>query len=227
MKKNFVHLICTITIIMALVSSGCVAPPKETTPVTSSASGGGSNSGSSTPSGIDVTCTTETISYVTEETPFETSTPGYTTYQTLPPTTIQIVDDYVQIYGKTQYFSYNKTAFSFDLKNPPMLIEFTVKPINNTGTNVIDSRAGGHTDQSVAYSYFSPSSWYQVTVRNKTTGEKIVQDGFQNGYSQQSDRRIIKVLNQGNLLIELGGNQISAITNISVKRTGNIFNTTP
>jgi hypothetical protein len=224
MMKNFVHLICTITIILALVSSGCVAPPKEA-PLSTSSSGSGSSAGANVPSGINVTCTTETISYVTAETPFETSTPGYTPYRTLPPTT-QIPDDYLQIYGKTQSFSYNKTAFSFDLKNPPMVIQFTVKPVNNTGTNVIDSRKGGHSDQSITYSYFSPDSWYQITVRNKTTGEIILKDGFQNGYSQQADNRTLKILNRGNFLIELGGNQITATTNISVKRSGNIFNTT-
>jgi len=218
MRKKLVHLICTIAIVFAIISSGCVAPPKETASAKPAA-----GTGTSAAAGINATCTTETMSYVTEETPFQTGTTAYTTYQAIPAVT-PTPEEYVQIYGKTQTFAYNKTAFSFDLKNPPMLIEFTVWPTNNTGTIVIDSRSGGHSDQTVAYSYFSPDSWYQITIRNKTTGDIVLQDGFQNGYSQQADNRTLKLLTRGNFLIELGGNRVTASTNVSVKRSGNIVN---
>ena len=230
MSKFFGQIACIAIIAILLISSGCVAPPKET-PGSSSSSptGAGKSTGtgaeSVSPTGNSATAPTETTNYVTMETPFGGNTPSYTIIQTTPPVT-PVADEYVQIYGNTQFFAYNKTAFSFDLKNPPMLIDFTEKPINSTGTNTVQSRAGGHGDQTVNYDYFSPTSWYQVTVRNKVTGDIILQDGFQNGYSMDPGARTIKILNRGNFLIELSGNQVTATTNISVKRAGNIGNST-
>jgi len=169
MDIRSVQITCTIGIILLHISSGCVAPPKGTASSSSSGSTGNIAVPTMGPSTeISVAITTGTPYYVTMKTPYgETTTPAFTPTPAVFPVTTTIPDAYITIYGGTQVFAYNKTAFSFDLKNLPMLIDFSVKPVNITGSNVNSSRAGGHGDQTVNNDYFSPISWYQVTVRDK------------------------------------------------------------
>lgn len=224
MKRAF-NKIFPIIIVLLVVASACVAPPKPNT-TTSSTSGGTSQSGTGQ-SPIENT----TFQYVTIETPYQTpATPrttqsGIAITQTTPPPV-----EWVEIYRTTQVFAYNKTAISFDLKNPPMLIHFNVMPVNVTRNATIfqhwDAGPGQMTSENIKYEYFSPYSWFEVTVRNKDTGKILVQDGFGNAagnqYSQNTNRTI-KVLNRGNLLIELGGNQVSATVDMNVDKKDNII----
>jgi hypothetical protein len=224
MKRAF-NKIFPIIIMVLVVVSACVAPPKPNT-TTSSTSGGTSQSGT----GQSLIKNT-TFQYITIETPYQTpTTPGTTqrivaaNLTTIPPV------EWVEIYRTTQVFSYNKTAISFDLKNPPMLIHFNVMPINVTrDTSTFqhwDAGPGQMTSTNTKYEYFSPYSWFEVTVRNKDTGRILVQDGFgntpENQYSQNTNRTF-KVLTRGNLLIELAGNQVTAMVDMKVDKKDNII----
>jgi hypothetical protein len=104
-----------------------------------------------------------------------------------------------------------------------MVINFSVVPTNVTGTKIITEHAGTdiETTTEVKFDYFSPLSWFEVTVRNKQTGKILLQDGFNKGY-MTSTNRTIKVLNRDNVQIELLGNQITATVDVGVKKDGNI-----
>ena len=224
MKRAF-NKIFPIIIVLLVVVTACVAPPKPNT-TTSSTSGGNSQSGTG-----QSTIENTTFQYVTIETPYQTpTTPSKTQSITAITQTTPLPEEWVEIYRTTQSFAYNKTAISFDLKNPPMLIHFNVMPINVTRNATIfqhwDAGAGQMTSENIKYEYFSPYSWFEVTVRNKDTGRILVQNGFGNAagnqYSQETNRTF-KVLNKGNLLIELGGNQLTATVDIKVDKKDNII----
>jgi hypothetical protein len=109
-----------------------------------------------------------------------------------------------------------------------MIINFSVRPVNVTGTKTITNPFGTKDDIDVKYDYYSPYSWFELTIRNKNTGQIILQDGFGNSYGKQYPaelNRTVKVLNPGNLHIEMSGNQITAKVDMHVKKEGN-FNTT-
>jgi hypothetical protein len=79
------------------------------------------------------------------------------------------------------------------------------------------------------YDYYSPYSWFEVTVRNKSDGKILQQAGFGNSYGKQYPQilnQTVKVLDSDNLLIEMSGNQITATVDIRVKKEGNIGNST-
>jgi hypothetical protein len=209
-----------IVIILLVVASACVAPPK---PAASN-----SSASSSKPGATSAVMTTPTPRYVTIETPYVTPT-------TIPPTAevtatstaTPVPDVWVEIYRTKQYFSYNTTAFSYDLKKPPMLIHYYLQPVNVTGKKVIVKHYGLdiETTETISYEYYSPYSWFEVVVRDKNTGQVFAQDGFGNArgntYSQNVNKTM-KVYNTGELLIELKGNLMTATVDVQVKKDKNI-----
>ncbi len=217
MKTETAHFFCGIAIILIIAAAGCVAPPKATT----AAPGTNGYTGEVTTEPVPTT-----ISYVTEATPFETATPSTPSgIHTLPPVTQNIEDIACLISSTRHTYVYNKTAFSFNLSNPPMYIKYTiVNPLVIKGVKVVSGRAQSNTD-TVPYSYFDPQSWFEITVRDKATGKIFLQDGFLNGH-QDYTNRTLKVLNKGDLLIEMEGNrQVTADVGIWVKPEGNLDST--
>jgi len=216
--KNLKTGILIIFLICSLCIAGCVAPPK---PGSSSSSSTPGSSQSGTGQAVDTSTTTPL--YVTIETPYQTPT----ILRTQVPVATPTPDDYIQIYCTTQQFSWNATAVSFNLTKPPMIINFAVTPTNLTGTKTTTNQFGSKEEITVTYDYFSPYSWFEITVREKNTGRILNKDGF-GSYKQysvdtgQDVPRTIKVMQPGDLLIEMTGNQITAAVNLSVIKTGNI-----
>jgi hypothetical protein len=224
MKKKTGYLVCVLAIIATLVISGCVAPPKESLAgVTSSNNPSGNN-----PAEISTTITSGSA-YITEVTPYVTvldsgisgtPTPGYHTYTS--PTPLP-EEKSCRIYTTTQAFLYNGSAFTFNLKNPPMYINYTVTPTNITGYDVYTSRYSSKSDVVEKYDTYDPQSYLEITVRNKTSGEIYLQDGFGKEYSTYLTRTL-KVLKTDDLLVEIKGNKMTATINFWVKPDGNIDN---
>jgi hypothetical protein len=212
-----------IVIIVLVVASACVAPPKPA-PSANSSTGTSSQPGAT---GSTVT-TVPTLQYVTIETPFVTPIRTLPIPEiTMTPTATPVPDVWVEIYRSSQYYSYNTTAFSYDLKNPPMIIHFSLQPVKVTGKKIVVKHYGLdiETTEEVKYDYYSPYSWFEVIVRDKNTGKIFTQDGFGsppgNSYSQNTNKTM-KVYNTGELLIELKGNSMTATVDVSVKQDKNI-----
>ncbi len=222
MKIGFTRIFLVVIIVL-VVASACVAPPKPAPSANSSA--GTTSQPGATGSAV---MTVPTPQYVTIETPYVTpsQTPQMTD-TTATPTPIPVPDEWVEIYRTTQYYSYNATAFSYDLKNPLMLIHFYLKPVNVTGKKYIVRHYGMDIEKTdeVTYDYYSPISWFEVTARDKNTGRILAQDGFGsppgNSYSQEVNKTM-KVFNSGELLVELKGNRITAKVDVNVKKDKNI-----
>jgi hypothetical protein len=222
MKTVFAHLVIGIVIILAITATGCVAPPQGATPGAGTSYNPGEGSAATSP-------TTQNL--VSEVTPFVTGVQtnqenqvkgqGYNTFATSTP--IQ-ADQSCLIYFNKQYSALsNTTAISFDLKNPPMYINYTVIPFNITVNKVFSSRSGGGNMETLTYSDYAPYSWFEITVRNKTSGEIYQQDGFgrEKGYGIYTSATL-KVLKRDNMLIEFHGNNITAAYGVWVKPVGNV-----
>ena len=226
MKAAAISIVAGVILILVIAAAGCIEPPKP----------GGSSvlnpTASKTPSGIynpinpAVTSTTPPM-YVTEVTPFETVTrpvPAVTTqgYSVFPVPSPVPEDLTCLIYTKTQPYAYNASAFSFNLQNPPMYIDYSVTPVYVAGSKIIQYRVD---DSLVTYTDFSPDSFFLVTVRDKATGEIYLKNGF--GPAQGYSRNVagtIKVMQNDNIIVEFSGNQVTATANIWVKPLGNFEN---
>jgi hypothetical protein len=125
------------------------------------------------------------------------------------------------IFSKTAAYAYNGSAFTFNQKNPPMFINYTVIPKNVTVNRVYTDTNTKQT-RTLTYSDYSSSSWFEVTVRDNATREIVFQDGFgeSKGYPLYLSRTL-KVLKSGDLIVELQGNDIRASVTIWVKPHGN------
>jgi hypothetical protein len=222
MAIKSLYLVFGILIVIFSFSPGCITPPKETVPNISESGTYDPSSGS-----VDETTATPTTpSYVTMATPYSTATPAEIPYQTLVTSTPNPEDQVCLIYFTSQTYAYNKTAFSVYLKNPPMYINYSViDPIKLKGTKVISSRSGGHEDQIINYEYYNPLTSFEITVRDKNTGQIYVQNGFGIKYSEYTNNTL-KILKSGDLLVEMGGNNVTATTGVWVKPYGNFDNFT-
>jgi hypothetical protein len=218
MKADYSGLVCILAIILTLTVAGCVAPPKETptTPVDLY-----------NPNQFATNNTSSTSGFVSEVTIADYSLASTTPVE--HPTflaTTQIPSDITcRIYTKSAVYSFNGSAFTFNQKNPPMYINYTVIPKNVTINKVYTEKSALDKSErtiTLTYSDYSPTSWFEVTVRDNATKEIYVQEGFgeNKGYSTYLSHSF-KVLKGGDLLVELKGNDIQAATSIWVKPQGN------
>ena len=107
-----------------------------------------------------------------------------------------------------------------------MYINYTVIPFNITVTKYVQTHQGSNGWVTLQYSDFSPTSWFEITVRNKTTGDVYLQDGFgeAKGLSVYQSATLGPILQTNDLLVEMTANNITATTGIWVKPVGNFDN---
>jgi hypothetical protein len=210
MKKSLCYLILGIALIISVSLAGCVAPPAApVTPIDNYNPNQFPVTENPTPNGS---------AYVTEVTPFMVVTPVDTrvTYNVMPTVTQIPKEKSCRIYTKTQTYAYNGSAFTYNLKNPPMYSNYSVIPTNYTEKRLVTSRTGTHKEEVLEIDTYSPYSWLEITIRNKTTGEIYQQDGFGKDHTTYINNTL-KVNKLGDLLIEIKGNLITATTDFWVK----------
>ncbi|MDP3396846.1 MAG: hypothetical protein Q8S57_09325 [Methanoregula sp.] len=216
MNEKVVVAVFLVALIFILSVSGCISPPKEAPLITTT-------NKTKIPAIVPTTIVTTAATpvYVTIETPYPTPTVAYLT---IPATVSPIKEDYVVIYSiKNQQLAYSRSAVSFDLKNPPMLIDFSLSVTNVTRTIEGKSRTLTNEWITITTNNYDPMAYFEVIVREKSTGNIVLQDGF--GQSRQygtENPRTLKLYKAGNYLIEFNGNKVAADVNLSVKRAGNI-----
>jgi hypothetical protein len=214
MKNILFKIMSGICLVSILVGSGCVAPPKETevAPVDLY-----------DPNQFSATVTTtQNPGLLESATPFQTQatpTSGYSVLQEITP----IPEDMVCLIDFYQYdmrFESNNTAKSFDLKNPPMYINYSIaKPFNVSGTRIVTAKSGA--EQKISYSYYSPYAYLDITIRDPKTGDIYVHDGFGKSYGSKLNKTI-QIMKPGNMLIEINGFNVSPSVGFWVKPSGNI-----
>jgi hypothetical protein len=224
MRAIITMVICGIFLVSILAISGCVAPPQET-----GASGALGKGNPNNPNEITTTTSSQSSKLLTDVTPFQTQavpTLGYSTL--INPTPIP--EDQVCLINFTTFntaLNANKFAKKIDLKNPPMYINYTItNPYVVTGTHIGSTKyAPGTNPGSVSYSYYSPYAYLEIIARDPITGEIFTQDGFGKSFGS-SLNKTIQIRKSGNLLIEIGGYNVTSSIGIWMKPTGNFENNT-
>jgi hypothetical protein len=216
MRKILLQLMGVFCLLAILTASGCVAPPEETT----------------TTGPVDLydpnqfaTETSDQSSpsrFVTAATPFETQaqeTVGYNTIitQTRPPEDVTCL---IYLEQFDWQFYPNKTAFAFDLKNPPMYMNYTIiDPYIIKDTKIARDNTGA--DKIVNVEYPAPFSYLEITARDKDTGEIYMQDGYGKSYGYYTNNSDIRLSKTGNMLIEVSGYNVSGAIGFWAKPYGN------
>ena len=218
MKTILFRLLCAACLLSIIFVSGCVAPPTETSTT--------GTSGVYNPGEVAPGTTTQNPNILAEATPFEvTGTPtlAYNRLVTATPVPEDMVC-LIDFSNLNMTFEANKTAKKFDLKNPPMYINYTItKPFNVTGTRIVDSKTLNNEEISQKYSYYSPYAYLQFTIRDPVTGEIFDEDGFGKNYGT-SLNKTIRITKMGNLLIEVSGFNVTPTIGFWIKPSGNFEN---
>ena len=102
-----------------------------------------------------------------------------------------------------------------------MYINYTVKPSNVTRKIWAESKITGEASKEITVDTYSPVSWFEVTVRSKSTGEIYLQDGFGTKKYTEYINRTLKVLKRDNIQVEFKRNNITATAMVWVKPLGN------
>jgi hypothetical protein len=140
--------------------------------------------------------------------PEETETPITAgTYRTEPPP-VNLTANLTLLDEKTLVFSYNRTAYTYNLETPPLLIEVTLTVPNITKTRVItDPVSGG--DKIVPITYPNPSAFFEVTVRDIETNRIIARNGYGGMYDVSYGKKVW-IRYPGEYYIEFTGNLVTA-----------------
>ncbi len=207
-------------IIVILLCSGCIAPPRENsgqgqiTPQENNAGTAGTPTPGTTPEIIETQFLTPVTPYATDEFPTPRST-----YSNLPYPT-PIIVEYMTIYNNELALKYNTVAYEYILENPPLIIDICIKPRMVTRNIWYVSPYGSRDEKTVTQTTVSQSAWFEIIVRDKNTGNIVEKDGFGKTYSSDTKREI-QVRSSGNYIIEFTGNDVNASIQMRIQKTGN------
>jgi hypothetical protein len=109
---------------------------------------------------------------------------------------------------KKLVFIWNKTAYTYPLKSPPLLIDYTLTVPNITKTRVIADPVTGD-DKTVPITYPDPIAFFEVSVRDTETNRVIARDGYGGQYDVKFSKKIW-VRYPGTYIIEFSGNRCTA-----------------
>lgn len=133
------------------------------------------------------------------------------------------LDDYVSIYHNDWEFTQaNAYRVSYYLKNPPMVIHYSVIPYNITDKKWFTPRdAAKLIDTAIVVRPFE-WAWFNITAYEG--GEPYDQAGWGKDYGIPLDEQVVVFRKAGNYSIEFSGDYVKADTEIFVKKEGNIQN---
>jgi len=207
----WVLAILVLMVLFLVFSSGCVAPPKEDT-------NGKALTGTTTKKTTVPTATTPAIidtQFLTPATPYPTPTQTTGTPHTVVTEPPVEFTQYQNIYYNNLDMNYQTVAYSYDLSDPPMIIEICIYPEMVTRNIWYESRYKDKDDVTVKKTYISQSAWFEVVVRDKNTGEIVASDGFAKTYSVDTQKKIT-IRSTGQYLIEFTGNDVSVVVQIRI-----------
>lgn len=168
-----------------------------------------------------------TVAYVTEVTPVATATP-----EPMVPSSVllaqqktSVEDEYALIYSRDMSFYENGTpvAVVFDVKKPPLVINFTVIPDIAHRTKVITNRTStkDYPDAVLNLSRPSEFSRFTITIYDSTTGKEVDQDGYGGIYDQCTDNTYT-LREAGSYRVRFDGENTIVHVDMYLPREGNI-----
>ncbi len=118
--------------------------------------------------------------------------------------------------------SYDETYYnvSFDMKNPPMIIHYTVFAQNITDVKWFEPRDPEKKIDTAIVNRPDESAWFELKIYNKDG--LYDKQGWGREYGIPSSRQEILVRNPGIYQVEFSGRLVTVNSEILVKKEGNI-----
>ena len=215
MTGTWIRVAGVLLLLVMISLSGCVEVPKGSPDAPGQAGTGapGEKGAGTSPTQVPVT------GFLTPATPFPIETTPVQTmaWTRLPNQTPEPVE-YVALFYSTIAFRNNRTAFSYGLAKPPLVIDMCFSPNMTTRTIWYESNLGTRERRTETITTISPYAWFEVTVRDSTTGNIVAKEGYARHYSVDSAKSLV-IRSPGNYLIEFSGNEISAEIQIRVQES--------
>ena len=133
-------------------------------------------------------------------------------------------DNFITIYSFTNesLSPANMPSVSFPLVNPPLILDYTVFPVNITDIKYIEYHLGStRFNGTINISRVYEDSWFQVTVRDKDTNETVFDEGYGKTHAMISPNRL-EVQKNGNYMFEFSGDYAKVTLTMKVKKEGNL-----
>ncbi len=116
----------------------------------------------------------------------------------------------------------NMPSVSFTLVNPPLILDYTVFPVNITDIKYIEYKLGSTAfNGNINITRPYEESWFQITVRDKDTDEIVIDEGYGKTHGQTSPNRL-EMQKSGNYIFEFSGDYIKVSLTMKVKKEGNL-----
>lgn len=133
-----------------------------------------------------------------------------------PPPPINITANYTVIYDQSLIFVWNATAVTYELIDPPLIIDYTLTVPNITRTRqATDPVSGG--DITVTSTYPDPQARFEMIVRDPVTMKIFAQDGYGGQYDVAYSKQL-RVLYPGKYHIQMTGNKVTAHVKFTVPK---------
>jgi hypothetical protein len=159
--------------------------------------------------------------YVTIETPVPQVTEPRQLLQ--PDVSRRSYDNFITIYSLTnQNLTQAFPNVSFNLVNPPLIIDYTITPFNVTDIKYIEYKMKStYYKENITVNRPFEDTWFTIIIRDKDTGNIIAEDGY--GKTRSTDRsNHLEILKSGNFQFTFDGEFGKVNLTMKVDKLGNI-----
>lgn len=211
MKPSYVLLVCILCTV--LLTSGC----------TNVATNGSSDqpfwAKETTVPTQNISAPTMDTSYVSQATPYSTTTTPTTVPSTQPSVARPTPLPYLEVLHEKIVLGGNKTAaaWTINVTQAPLVVEFSVEPKMVTRTIVYDSSYGSHKEETKKVTTISDKSRLEVTVRD-ADGNIVAEDGFGGLYSVDRSKKIF-VMAAGKYQLDIRGADVTVDLSATIGQT--------
>lgn len=131
--------------------------------------------------------------------------------------------DYFTIYSlENQPAQQNLPYVSFNLVNPPVVIDYQITPFNITDVKEHDFKVLSTAfSENITIDRAYEQSWFRVLVLDRNTGAVVLDDGYGKEYSHDLSRELT-VYQGGNYTFQFSGEYADVNLTMKVKKEGNI-----
>lgn len=130
---------------------------------------------------------------------------------------------YVKIYSGNKSYNNTAEAFTFDLKNPPMIIYYQVNPVYITDYKWFTPHDSAKKIDGANITRPMEEAWFKINISDKKTGDSVLTQGWGNIYPSPNSTQTIILREMGSYRIQLSGNWIrGANVTVYVKKEGNV-----
>jgi hypothetical protein len=149
------------------------------------------------------------------------STKGLFAKPAAPPNIVFDSKDYITIFkNNLSYNTENSYKISFDLKNPPMVIRYTVFPHYITDTKWFEPRDWEKKIDTAVVDRPDEFAWFELIISNESS--LYDKQGWGLLYGIPLTTQEIVIRNPGMYHIEFSGHEVIVSSEVLVKREGNI-----